>query len=202
MQLEGGALLKVFFLKMIWRETQILMGKNQVIRILVDCINKGGNLLLDVGPKADGTIPDEQVNILKELGRWTRKHAEAIYGSRAGIPFEHYYGPTALNKKGDILYLFVPHKPNGSLILKGIKNKVQQDFYVRMFAKKVSMRESQVYDEISRLNLPSSHPSKSVKPIKTRVSASDLLMGFLWEYPDLYGDFSGRYLECSGKTYL
>lgn len=103
---------------------------NQVIRILVDCINKGGNLLLDIGPKADGTIPSEQVNILKELGRWTGKHAEAIYGSGAGIPYEHYYGPTALNKEGNILYLFVPHKPNGPLMLKGIKNKINRIWVV------------------------------------------------------------------------
>nr|WP_319267315.1 alpha-L-fucosidase [uncultured Draconibacterium sp.] len=103
---------------------------NQVIRILVDCINKGGNLLLDIGPKPDGTIPEEQVKILKELGRWTNKHAEAIYGTQAGIPYEHYYGPTALNKTGDILYLFVPHKPNGSLVLKGIKNKINRMWVV------------------------------------------------------------------------
>lgn len=103
---------------------------NQVIRILVDCINKGGNLLLDIGPKADGTIPEKQVNILKELGRWTGKHAEAIYGSRAGIPVDHYYGPTTLNQKGDILYLFVPHKPNGPLILKGLKNKINRMWVV------------------------------------------------------------------------
>ena len=103
---------------------------NQVIRILVDVINKGGNLLLDIGPKADGSIPEEQVNILKELGRWTNKHAEAIYGSRAGIPYEHYYGPTTLNQKGDILYLFVPHKPNGPLVLKGIKNKINRIWVV------------------------------------------------------------------------
>lgn len=103
---------------------------NQIIRILVDCIHMGGNLLLDIGPKADGTIPDEQVNILKELGRWTSKHAEAIYGTRAGISPIHYYGPTALNKNGDILYLFVPHKPNGPLILKGIKNKINRIWMV------------------------------------------------------------------------
>ena len=52
---------------------------NMIIRTLVDCIAMGGNLLLDIGPMADGTIPSEQVNILKELGRWTNKHAEAIY---------------------------------------------------------------------------------------------------------------------------
>ncbi|WP_228850447.1 alpha-L-fucosidase [Aegicerativicinus sediminis] len=103
---------------------------NQVIRMLVDCISKGGNLLLDIGPKADGNIPDEQVKILKDLGRWTNKHAESIYGSRAGIPLEHYYGPTTLNKEGTILYLFVPHKPNGPLMLKGIKNKINRMYVV------------------------------------------------------------------------
>ncbi len=103
---------------------------NQIIRIFVDCISMGGNLLLDIGPKADGTIPEEQVNILKELGRWTGKHKEAIYGTRSGIPHEHFYGPTALNTKGDILYLFVPHKPNGPLMIKGLKNQINRIWVV------------------------------------------------------------------------
>ena len=103
---------------------------NQVINILVDCISKGGNLLLDIGPKADGTIPDEQVNILKELGRWTSKHSEAIYGTMAGIPSEHFYGPTSLKKNGDILYLYLPYKPNGPIMLKGLKNKINRIYMV------------------------------------------------------------------------
>ena len=103
---------------------------NQIINILVDCISKGGNLLLDIGPKADGTIPDEQVNILNQLGRWTNKHAEAIYGTRAGIPADHFYGPTSLNKNGDILYLYLPYNPNGQIMLKGIKNKINRIYVV------------------------------------------------------------------------
>lgn len=103
---------------------------NQVIRIFADCLAMGGNLLLDIGPKADGTIPDEQVAILKELGRWTSKHQEAIYGTRAGIPAEHFYGPTSLNKSGDILYLYLPWKPNGPITLKGIKNKINRIWVV------------------------------------------------------------------------
>ncbi|MCK5775692.1 MAG: alpha-L-fucosidase, partial [Bacteroidales bacterium] len=72
---------------------------NQIIRIFVDCISMGGNLLLDIGPKPDGTIPDEQVAILKGLGRWTKKHETAIYGTRAGIPKAHFTGGyTALSK--------------------------------------------------------------------------------------------------------
>ncbi len=103
---------------------------NQVIRIFVDCISMGGNLLLDIGPKADGTIAEEQVNILKELGRWTNKHAEAIYGSNAGISPKYFYGPSALSKDKQTLYLYVDGKPNGPIMLKGLKNKVNRIWVV------------------------------------------------------------------------
>ena len=103
---------------------------NQLIRILVDCISLGGNLLLDISPKPDGTIPDEQVNILKGIGRWTNKHKEAIYGTRAGIPHGHFNGYTALSKDQTVLYLYVDNKPNGPLLIKGLKNKVNRVWVV------------------------------------------------------------------------
>jgi len=103
---------------------------NQVIRILVDCISMGGNLLLDIGPKADGSIPDEQVKILKELGRWTAKHAEAIYGTKAGIDPKYFYGPTALSADKTMLYLYLDGKPNGPIMLKGLKNKINRIWVV------------------------------------------------------------------------
>lgn len=99
---------------------------NQVIRIFVDCLRMGGNLLLDIGPRADGTIPLEQVEILHELGRWTAKHKEAIYGSRPGIPTDYYYGPSTLSKDRKTLYLFLEHKPNGPIIVRGLNNKVNR----------------------------------------------------------------------------
>ena len=103
---------------------------NQIIRILVECISMGGNLLLDIGPKADGTIPKEQVKILKDLGRWTKKHKKAIYGTKAGIPHGHFYGPTALSKDKKILYLYLDNKPNGPIAIKGLKNKVNRIWVV------------------------------------------------------------------------
>jgi alpha-L-fucosidase len=81
---------------------------NLIIRIFADVIGMGGNLLLDIGPKADGTIPEEQVAILKELGRWTSKHSEAIYGTLAGLPKDCYYGPSTLSADSTVLFLFVP----------------------------------------------------------------------------------------------
>jgi alpha-L-fucosidase len=98
----------------------------EVIRIFADVIGNGGNLLLDIGPKADGTIPEEQVHILKELGKWTRKHKEAIFGTKMGIPKEYFAGNSTLSKDGEILYLFLPGKPNGQIMLKGLKNKINR----------------------------------------------------------------------------
>lgn len=102
----------------------------QIIDIFVDCISKGGNLLLDIGPKANGTIPKEQENILRELGKWTSKHEEAIYGVEKGIPYDHYYGPTSLSKDKTILYLYVHGDANGQIVLKGVKNKINRIWVV------------------------------------------------------------------------
>ena len=101
-----------------------------LLRTFVDCLSNGGNLLLDIGPKEDGTIPEEQVAVLKEFGRWTKKHKEAVYDTRAGIPAEHFQGYTTLNKAGDILYLYLPYKPNGVVEVKGLVNKVNRVWVV------------------------------------------------------------------------
>lgn len=103
----------------------------QVIDIFVDCISKGGNLLLDIGPKADGTIPVEQENILIELGKWTNKHKEAIYNTKSGIPYDYYYGPTALSKDSTILYVYIRDNPkDGQIALKGISNLIKSVYVV------------------------------------------------------------------------
>lgn len=99
---------------------------NQIIRLFVDCLSMGGNLLLDIGPKPDGTIPVEQVNILHELGRWTKKHQEAIYGTIGGIPKDFVAAPTTLSKDSTTLYLFLDCQPKGPVVIKGLKNKVHR----------------------------------------------------------------------------
>jgi alpha-L-fucosidase len=82
---------------------------NLIVWVFADVIGNGGNLLLDIGPKADGTICDEQVAILEGLGRWTGKHAEAIYGTLPGLPKDCYYGPSTMSKDSTIIYLFIPN---------------------------------------------------------------------------------------------
>jgi len=102
----------------------------QVIKIFSECISKGGNLLLDIGPRADGTIPSEETDVLKALGRWTAKHSEAIYGTEAGLPAGYFYGPSTLKSDSTILYLFVSGDPHGEVMLEGVKNRINRIYVV------------------------------------------------------------------------
>lgn len=98
----------------------------QVIRIFAECIGMGGNLLLDIGPEPDGTIPEEQQQVLRDLGRWTAKHKEAIYGTRAGLPDAHFEGPSTMNRDSTMVYLFFTGDAGGELMLEGVKNRINK----------------------------------------------------------------------------
>jgi alpha-L-fucosidase len=58
---------------------------NQIIDDFVDIVSKNGNLLLNIGPRADGTITEEQQAVLLEIGSWLKINGEAIYGTRPWI---------------------------------------------------------------------------------------------------------------------
>ena len=94
---------------------------NMIVRTLADVISMGGNLLLDIGPKEDGSIPKEQIEILKNLGRWTSKNSEAIYGTKQGIPFENFKGKSALSKDQKTLYLYLDEVKD-FVKIKGVSN--------------------------------------------------------------------------------
>jgi alpha-L-fucosidase len=65
---------------------------SQVVHALIDTVSKNGVVLLNLSPKADGTIPDDQRNVLHELGRWLDQNGEAIYATRPWLTFGE--GPT------------------------------------------------------------------------------------------------------------
>jgi alpha-L-fucosidase len=97
---------------------------HDLIHIFADVIGHGGNLLLGVGPREDGTFTPGQVSRLEDLGMWTKKHAEAIYGTRAGLPNGHFFGPSTLSPDSTTLYLFLANGMSGSVEIKGLDNKI------------------------------------------------------------------------------
>jgi len=97
-----------------------------LIQRLVDIVSKGGNYLLNVGPTAEGEIPEACVQILKDVGRWLKVNGESIYGTTAS-PIET--SPTSLYRftaKPGKLFLHVFAWPwDGKLDVSHIKNKVK-----------------------------------------------------------------------------
>jgi alpha-L-fucosidase len=70
----------------------------ELIGSLVDIVSKNGALLLNIGPRADGTIPEQDTAILLAIGRWLERNSEAIYGSRPWKVFGE--GPTEVASGG------------------------------------------------------------------------------------------------------
>ncbi|EAQ99989.1 alpha-L-fucosidase [Maribacter sp. HTCC2170] len=97
---------------------------SQIVRTFVEVISKGGNMLLNIGPKPDGTIAAEQLERLETLGTWINKHKTAVKETTAGLPYGHFFGPTLLSKDKKKIYLCLFDEPKNFIQLKGIQNKV------------------------------------------------------------------------------
>jgi len=100
---------------------------DKLIYLLVDIVSKNGNLLLDVGPEADGTIPAVQMSRLEALGAWLKQNGEAIYATRPwiradGETVDHI--PVRFTEKDSFLYATLLGEPKaGSITLKNLTPK-------------------------------------------------------------------------------
>lgn len=117
---------------------------SDIVLDLVDVVSKNGALLLNVGPKSDGTIPEEDANILREIGKWMKVNGEAIYGTKYWKVFGE--GPTVVpeghftdtydknftsedirfTSKGNHIYAIVLHWPeDGEIHIKSLGNDMK-----------------------------------------------------------------------------
>lgn len=97
-----------------------------LIRNLIDIASKGGNYLLNIGPKADGTFPQESIDRLNDMGQWMKKYGNSIYGTRANPAANVSWGRiTAKDNNGSTtLYLHVFDWPaNGVIEIDSVQGK-------------------------------------------------------------------------------
>jgi alpha-L-fucosidase len=96
----------------------------ELVQIFTEVIARGGNLLLNVGPKADGTLPEESISPMLEMGAWIERNKDATYptfgGEQAGTSFKCFFGPTTVSMDGKTLYQFVDAFPPHGIQLRGI----------------------------------------------------------------------------------
>ena len=92
-----------------------------IVRKLVECVSKDGNLIMNVGPNAKGEIPAESVKILQEVGAWMARNGESIYGCGSSELDKPEWG--RLTQKGDMLYAHVMEQTLGPVALLGMKGK-------------------------------------------------------------------------------
>ena len=77
-----------------------------LIKYLVQTAAKGANLLLNIGPRPDGTLPDEAISRLNAIGKWMEKYGETIYGTTAGVVPEQPWGVSTRKGHRNFLHVF------------------------------------------------------------------------------------------------
>jgi len=87
-------------------------------RYLADVVSRGGNLLLNVSPTGDGSLPDVQVSLLEQIGAWITSHRDAIIGVRPAPAAVDFHGPATT--RDDRLYLFLLDRPQESVVVRGV----------------------------------------------------------------------------------
>ena len=93
-----------------------------VVGNLITCARDGGNYLLNIGPRADGSIPEPSVQILTRVGEWMAGHGQTIYGAdRCTVGRSNY---ASFTRKGSTLFVHVRYWPGEAVTVAGLRNKV------------------------------------------------------------------------------
>lgn len=100
-----------------WKSTEHLISQ------LIDLSSKNINYLLNIGPKADGSIPEESIKGLKQIGEWLSKNGEAIYKTGPSPYFQEIDGFKITTNK-DLIYIVLTEQNQKNITLYNIKNKI------------------------------------------------------------------------------
>jgi len=142
-----------------------------VVRNLVTCAAGGGNYLLNIGPKADGSIPEESVRILSAVGKWMEKNGTTIYDTdRIHADWHTYAGYT---RRGNTLYVQVHFWPGETVAIGGLRSKVHS---ARLLASGQEVRFEQSEVQVKFTGLPATAPDDPVTVLAVECDSEPVII--------------------------
>ena len=153
-----------------WKDTAT------VVRLLSDIVSKGGNLLLNIGPDANGRVPEAAERALRGVGAWMKVNGEAIYGTTAS-PFQRLPWGRATQKEGT-LYLHVFDWPNDGRLVVPMQGEVRA---ARLLGSEATLKWGASEQEAGRLvvELPSLPVDAAVSVVRLDLAGEVVPMTFL-----------------------
>jgi len=133
----------------------------QILRYLITCARDGGNYLLNVGPKPDGSIPEESIRILTSIGEWMDKYGHTIYGAEpCSVKRSRFANFT---RKGNTLYVHVYFWPGDEWAIGGIRTKIES---AKLLPEGESVNFEQNEFRVRFKDLPSEAPDNPISVLE------------------------------------
>jgi len=131
-----------------------------IVRNLITCARDGGNYLLNIGPEGDGSVPEESVRVLTEVGKWMDTNGETIYKSDLCQPRRSTYA--SFTRTGNTLFMHVHFWPGGDVAISGLMTKVKS---AHLQKTKQSVKFTQDPYRVHLTGLPMEAPDSPVTTI-------------------------------------
>jgi len=138
----------------------------RVIQNVISCSRDTGNYLLNIGPRADGSVPEESVRVLTEVGQWMRRNGDSIYASDPCQPRRSNYA--SFTRKGNTLYMHVHFWPGDYAVVAGLQAQVKSARFLAS-GEKITFQQDKY--RVRLTGLPAEAPDHPVTTITIECDA-------------------------------
>jgi alpha-L-fucosidase len=128
-----------------------------ILRNLIDCSAGGGNYLLNIGPRSDGSVPAASVEVLREVGVWIEANRESVFDTDLCSISDPFYA--SYSQKGNILFMHIHFWPGRYVAVPGLTTEVRSVKYLKT-GKPVQFEQKDL--RLRLLNLPLEPPDSPI----------------------------------------
>ena len=159
----------------------------QVVRNLIACAQDGGNYLLNIGPKPDGSIPEPSVRILNSVGKWMEKNGSAIYGAQKSKV--HLSNIAGFTRKGNTLYSHVYFWPGATATIGGISTPPKS---AKLLASGKDVKFTHAGSQLMFTDLPAKAPDDPVTVIAAEFESEPMQNSLADRVIDIIGEIEKK----------